>query len=74
MLGLLGFVISWRVQRRIDPLTLAICQLGSGRFGGPDRQHVVGRERGMVQADHFENILTATGDVWRDRRLRCVNL
>jgi hypothetical protein len=35
---------------------------------------MVGCERGMVQADHFENILTATGDVWRDRRLRCVNL
>ena len=68
MVGLLGFVVSWRVQPRIDPITLAVCQLGSGRFGGPVRQHVVGCERGMVQVDHFEDILTATGDVQHDHR------
>ena len=63
MVGLLGFVTSWRVQPRIDPLTLAICQLGSGRLVGLSDSMWSAAERGMVQADHFENTLTMTDEV-----------
>jgi len=42
---------------------LAICQLVAGRFDGTVGQRVVARKRGMVMANHFENIRAATGDV-----------
>jgi hypothetical protein len=62
MLGPLGFVISWRVRRASTP-TLAICQLGSGRLVGLSDSMWSAAERGMVQADHFENTLTMTDEV-----------